>query len=707
MRLFIAEKPGVGLAIAQLVGATNRTVGAWVGPDVMVSWTLGHLVGIAPPQQLGFNDDWSADHLPLFPLNMTLSLLPGTACKAQFAVLKKLIQQASRIVCATDAGREGELIFRYIYQLAEGTAPCDRLWISSLTPEAIAAGLANLKPLSTYDGLYLAAKSRAEADWLVGINLTRAMTVQHRHLNKIIRVGRLQSPALTLVAERYAVHTDFKPRLVYRPIVTLASPSQPTPTPTRPFTAAYSQPCTSAQQADAVLAQHLATGLLVLSTQQKNVTKQPPTLLYLTLAQRLANDHYGYSAAHTLTCLQHLYEGGYITYPRTDSAYLTDELREPVRTLLIKLSADFPLRQTVARQPGNRPFQADKVTDHPALLPTLHGPALAVLSEGERNLYELVVERFFQAFGAPRQEQHTQLLLGTAPGQTIESGCYVATSTLVLDPGYSALESQPVAEAPPLEAAHNRQPLPLLAPLTPVKVLDQTCRRATTTAPPLLTESSLLALLESGGQPTQTHEEEPLEPGLATFSLGTPATRADIIESLLRSHYIERRQKALVPTPFGQSVWQLLRELPVGQPVTTGKWEYALRKIEQQQLDPAEFSRHLRQMITQSVLATHATVNRPVQTGDELPCPACKKGFLAQKNTFFTCSAYTEGCQFTLPAQLLGRPITPYILRAILQTGLSPLINGFTGKKGPFDARIELAPGVTGTLGLSFVFAKK
>lgn len=701
MRLIIAQKPGVGLAIARQVGATTRAVGAWSGPGIMVSWALDHLIGIAPAGQLGFSDDWAADTLPLFPNVLTLNLLPGSGYRTQFNVLKTLIQRASRIVCATDASQEGELIFRHIYQLAGGTAPCDRLWISSLTPEAIVAGLATLRPLGDFDDLYLAAKSRAEADWLVGVNLTRAMTVQHRHTGRIISVGRLHSPTLALIAERYEAHQAFVPSPFFEPMLTLVASGGLT----QPFTTVYSRSFVSEKEANAVLHRHLTSPLVVVDCQLKTITKQPLTLLQLTLVQRLANDRFGYSASHTLACLQRLYERGHVTYPLTDSAYLTEGMRQSVNTLLTRLCGDSMLRRAVALNPGNRPFQSPVVTDHHALLPTENFPDKHLLSEGERAIYDLIVERLFLAFGTPRQEQHNRLLIGTDGDQTIETGCFVATATVVTEPGWSALTGWVNSDYSP--AATNPTPLPQLPAGTPVRVHSQQCHRGTTSAPLLLTESSLLALLESGGQVSQTEGEYALDPRLAKFSLSTPAARADIIETLVRRQYIERRHRSLVPTPVGHSVWLLLRELPACQPTATGKWEYALRKIEQGELDPNDFNGHLQTMIAQSIKAIRTPIGGPSQPGDALRCPACKKGTLVEKRTVYGCSAHSEGCSFSLPTQLLGKSITLHLLRAIVLTGSSPLMKGFTGKKGPFDARLELARDPDGKLGLSFVFTRK
>jgi DNA topoisomerase-3 len=709
MRLIIAEKPSVARAIAAEVGATVKEQGALSGPGIKVSWAYGHLVTIAPAEVHGFSTNWESDTLPIFPASYQLQVSSDKTARLQFDILVDLIRQATEVVCATDAAREGELIFRYIYSLAGGKAPVKRLWISSLTPEAIQVGLTNLRPGSDYDYLYLAAKARSEADYLVGMNLTRAMTVRHKQtVNKLISLGRVQTPTLSLICSRFQANKDFKIAPFWVPTVDLSYSDANQTYPT--FTARYTARFTSRPEAERILHQlEQLTGsekkLDLLDRVDKPQTLNPPLLFDLTTAQRVANVRLGLSAETTLSLVQQLYEDGHVTYPRTDSQYLSDDMQPEVKLVLASLQSGLQQEPNLGKNPfSTRAFNDKKVTDHHAIIPTRQLAPLAKLTEDAKAIYLLIVERFLQAFSQPSLQTKTIFTIG----KTGKEPTVLATGITVTEPGWKSItlltKSQENSE--PDDEEESNQRLPPAQTGAHLSVSKVSLVEGKTVPPTLLTEASLLGLMETAGQRVSKLEEtdpDLVHDDIAPFSLGTPATRASIIETLLKREYIIRSKKKLTPTPFGLAIWQLTKELPIGQPLTTGKWEYALTKIQSGLMTPQVFEQRLQTMISSTVVYINQDTNQISQQAvDTICCPSCKKGIIQKRASFYGCTQYVSGCKFTLPLTMLGKSLSLSIVKLLCDKKRTTLIKGFQGKK-PFDACLILQE----DLKLGFEFEKK
>lgn len=561
--LVIAEKPSVGRDIAKVLECRQRGEGFLSGDTHIVTWAIGHLVSLQDPEAYDPKfKKWRMDTLPILPDTLQLKVLPKTA--KQFRMLKKLIHasEVSDIICATDSGREGELIFRYIYQLAGGRKPFQRLWISSMTDEALRKGFASLKPGTAYDDLYASARCRSEADWLVGINATRAFTVTHGCL---LSVGRVQTPTLAILAERqkeidafvpqeyWEVHSDFG---AYAGVCYRNEISN-----TKFFDEAEAKAV-----ADKVRGQ--AGRVFKVVQEQK---QQPPPLLYdLTELQRDANKRYGFTAQRTLKAAQSLYETHkLITYPRTDSRYLTQDMAPELRPILAALQAEpyagyaAPLLKLPKLPIGRRLIDDSKVSDHHALLPTQRQARPNVLSVDEKKVYDLVVLRFIAAFYPNYEYEQTQVHIAAAQETFYAKGITVKAL------GWKALYGEASSEE------DKEKPLPPLKEGEAVQVQSSKKVKKKTTPPKPYTEASLLSAMEHAGRFV---EDETLKEQMRGSGLGTPATRAAIIERLIQVGYVRRSGKALLPTEKGMNLIQVVPP-ELKSPETTGKWEKALTSI--------------------------------------------------------------------------------------------------------------------------------
>ena len=594
MIVCIAEKPSVARDIARIIGATASHEGYMEGNGFQVTWTFGHLCTLKEPHDYTpMWRSWSLSSLPMIPDRFGIKLIDDQGIKRQFAVIESLMQKAERIVNCGDAGQEGELIQRWVMQKARAKCPVSRLWISSMTDEAIREGFQNLKDQQDYQPLYLAGLSRAIGDWLLGMNCTRLYTLKYGQNRQVLSIGRVQTPTLALIVNRQKEIDNFKPE----PYWVLATAYRDTT-----FTATKGR-FTSKEEGEEAFKTIEGKPFSVTKVEKKEGKEQPPQLYDLTSLQVDCNRKFGYSAETTLNLIQALYEKKYTTYPRVDTQYLSDDIYPKCPQTLNGLYqtkfggqavyADYirPIGGKALKK-SKRVFDTSKVTDHHAIIPT--GVIPQNLTDAERKVFDLVARRFIGVF-LPDCKFSTTTVLGTV--DDIE---FKATGKEILDPGWRVVRDMAkTAESDDDEkkADDEEKTLP-----TFVKgesgTHQPTLTEKMTTPPPYYNEASLLRAMETAGKFV---EDETLRAAMKENGIGRPSSRAGIIETLFKRHYIRRERKRLVATPTGIELIDLIREDLLKSCELTGIWEKKLRDIEHQKYDAAQFIQELKQQVTDIV----------------------------------------------------------------------------------------------------------
>jgi len=590
MIVCIAEKPSVARDIARIIGATSSHEGYMEGNGFQVTWTFGHLCTLKEPHDYTpMWRAWSLTSLPMIPDRFGIKLIDDQGIKKQFAIIEGLMQQAERIVNCGDAGQEGELIQRWVMQKAGAKCPVSRLWISSMTDEAIREGFQNLKDQQDYQPLYLAGLSRAIGDWLLGMNCTRLYTLKYGQNRQVLSIGRVQTPTLALIVNRQREIDNFKPE----PYWVLATVYRDTT-----FTATKGK-FTSKEEGEAAFKTIEGKPFTVTKVEKKEGKEQPPQLYDLTSLQVDCNRKFGYSAEMTLNLIQALYERKYTTYPRVDTQYLSDDIYAKCPQTLNGLYQTRFFGQPVyaeyikpiggkALKKSKRVFDTSKVTDHHAIIPT--GVIPQNLSDAERNVFDLVARRFIGVF-LPDCKFSTTTVLGEVDG--IE---FKVTGKEILDPGWRVVREKSKAETEDDEKKQDdeERTLPTFTkgesgPHQP------TLTEKMTTPPPYYNEASLLRAMETAGKFV---EDETLRAAMKENGIGRPSSRASIIETLFKRHYIRRERKRLVATPTGIELIDLIREDLLKSCELTGIWEKKLRDIEHQKYDAQQFVNELKQQVT-------------------------------------------------------------------------------------------------------------
>jgi len=562
MKVIIAEKPSVGREIAKVFGATTKHDGYLEGKGYTFTWAFGHLLQLAAPQEYGYYG-WNVQNLPMLPPKFKLTLRkkdgkedPGA--KKQLEIIEKLFNEASEIIVATDAGREGELIFRYIYYYLKCKKPFKRLWISSQTDEAIKDGFRNLKPGSDYDTLFNSAHCRSQSDWLVGMNATQALSLASGNKG-VLSLGRVQTPTLAMICARYLENKNFVPQLYYQVAI------QPDKDGT-PFRAISEKSYKSKEEAQVVLDAVEATGNI--SAVEAKPRKEPPPLLHdLSSLQQEANKRKGFTADQTLGLLQNLYEGKLVTYPRTGSRYIGDDVFAEVPNLISKLSDHPAFGKQATLLTGaklsKRSVNAKKVTDHHAVLTT--GVVPYQLTPDQQAVYDMVAGRMLEAFHQDCIKEITRI--------TVQSGSkFLASGTVIQTPGWRAVFNDKDEE----KKDEENLTLPKVIQGEDLPIINKAVLEKQTKPKPLYNEASLLKALETDGKEI---EDEEMREAMKESGLGTPATRAAIIETLLTRKYILREKKNLVPTETGLSVYDIVKNQRIAQAELTGNWEKRLEEI--------------------------------------------------------------------------------------------------------------------------------
>ena len=674
MIVCIAEKPSVAKDIARIIGATTARDGYMEGNGYQVTWTFGHLCCLKEPNDYAENwKHWSLAALPMIPPRFGIKLIDDQGIKKQFAVIQQLMAAADSIVNCGDAGQEGELIQRWVMQMARATCPVKRLWISSMTDEAIREGFAQLKDQSLYQPLYLAGLSRAVGDWLLGMNATRLYTLKYGQNRQVLSIGRVQTPTLALIVNRQKEIDHFKPE-TYWVLATIYRDTQFTATQGK-FTSKE-----EGQQAFATIADKPFT---ITGVQQKKGTETPPHLYDLTSLQVDCNKKFSYSAEMTLNIIQALYEKKLTTYPRVDTQYLSDDIYPKCPAILNGLTEYRALMQPIAGKKlakSKKVFDTSKVTDHHAIIPT--GVAARGMTDIERNVYDLIARRFIAVFYPDCRFATT-----TVTGR-VDQIDFKATGKEILDPGWRAVyarDDQRDDDGEPRDAEERTLKSFTKGesgPHTPTLTEKQT------TPPKYYTEATLLRAMETAGKFV---DDEELRAALKENGIGRPSSRAGIIETLFKRHYIRRERKNLLATPTGIELIDMIHERLLTSCELTGIWEKKLRDIEHQKYDAGQFINELKVQITDIVndvlrdntnrrvtvttdedvkkkpakrkaaprkaataQAAKAAPTQPTPQADPMvgkPCPLCGRGTLIKGKSAYGCSRWREGCTYRLPFQ--------------------------------------------------------
>ena len=675
----IAEKPSVARDIARIVSANSKQDGYMEGCGYLVTWAMGHLIALAMPEAYGFST-YKAEDLPIRPNPFQLVVrqvrkdkeyISDSAALKQLKVIRSCFDKADRIIVATDAGREGEIIFRYIYSYLNCHKPFDRLWIFSLTDKAIREGLANLKTGSHYDNLYHSAKARSEADWLVGINASRALSIARKGGYSL---GRVQTPTLAMVCRRYIENRDFS-SVPYWKLSVLTEKEGLS------LKAIGSEDYESEASAQTTLATLRSQSQLKVESVARKVTHTSPPLLYdLTALQKDANRRHGFSADKTLSIAQSLYEKKITTYPRTGSRYISEDIFEEVSVLLRKIG------KTLSNPLNRHSVDNAKVTDHHAIIPT--GETPSGLSTDEITIYQMVVNRFIEAF-SPDSEEERMLVRFTDGTNTFTWKAYRQISL-----GWKAVQKGKEVEAEKKEDS-DEQILSSLPNLTESEVLSLVNADITehkTKPKPLYTEATLLSAMENAGKEVEDAESKK---AMAECGIGTPATRANIIETLILRDYIRRDKKSIIPTEKGLAVYEIVKDKKIANAEMTGAWELALAAIEAGKMPSDKFSQGINSYVG-TICEELLSLSSEQKSYPVYRCPKCGQQSVGIYAKVAKCRH--ETCGFHVFREVCGIHLSEDNIRDLISSGRTPILKGLTSKAGKkFNARLVLKDDYTTT----------
>ena len=664
MKVCIAEKPSVARDLARILGASQRRDGYFEGNGFQVTWTFGHLCTLKEPHEYNANwKRWYLNDLPIVPSRFGIKVIENDGIKKQFGIIENLVQKADEVINCGDAGQEGELIQRWVLKKANCTCPVKRLWISSLTDEAIKEGFSKLYEEVEFEPVYMAGMSRAIGDWLLGINATRLYTVKYGQRGQLLSVGRVQTPTLALIVDRQKEIENFKPepywelRTKYRDVW---------------FN------CSEGRYKDKVKATDAVQKIIgkiftIISFETKEGTEYAPKLYDLTSLQVDCNNKFGFAADKTLKTVQALYEKKVTSYPRVDTTFLSDDLYPKIQGILkgIKGYEEYTaalLGQKIKKT--KRVFDNKKVTDHHAIIPT--GVPANNITADERQVYDLIARRFIAAFYPDCK------VLKTAVVGSVEDIEFKANGKQILEPGWRLVltnfeeqntDTQIMPEFMEGESGEHEPDL----------------QEKETKPPKYFTEASLLRSMETAGK--QIDDDE-LRDALKESGIGRPSTRAGIIETLFKRKYIIRDKKRLLATETGVELINTIRNELLKSAELTGHWEKKLRQIEGGEYKPADFIAELKDMVTHvvnEVKQDRSAVQIPVhepepvekpkpKQNNDIQCPKCKSGAVIKGKAAYGCSRWQEGCDFKVPFILSGKKLTQNQMNKLLSSGKTPLI---------------------------------
>ena len=673
----IAEKPSVARDIARIVGANSRQDGYMEGNGYLVTWAMGHLIALAMPETYGFSA-YKAEDLPICPNPFQLVVrqvrkdkeyISDPAALKQLKVIRSSFDKADRIIVATDAGREGELIFRYIYSYLNCHKPFDRLWISSLTDKAIREGLSNLKPGSSYDNLYYSAKARSEADWLVGINASRALSIVRKGGYSL---GRVQTPTLAMVCRRYIENRDFS-SVPYWKLSALMEKEGVS------LKAVGCKDYESEASAQTALAALRSQSQLTVESVVRKVAGTPPPLLYdLTALQKDANRRQGFSADKTLSIAQSLYEKKITTYPRTGSRYISEDVFEEVPALLRKIG------KTLSNPLNRYSVDNTKITDHHAIIPT--GETPLGLSADETTIYQMVVNRFIEAFSPNSEEERMQVRF------TDGTNTFTWKACRQISLGWKAVQKNKATETEEKEDGDEQvlSSLPNLMEGEVLPLVDAEITEHKTKPKPLYTEATLLSAMENAGKEVEDAESKK---AMAECGIGTPATRANIIETLILRDYIRRDKKSIIPTEKGLAVYEIVKDKKIANAEMTGVWELALAAIEAGQMPAEKFTQGINSYVG-TICEELLSLSSEQKSYPVYRCPKCGQQSVGIYAKVAKCRH--ETCGFHVFREVCGIHLSEDNIRELISSGRTPILKGLTSKAGKkFNARLVLGEDYT------------
>lgn len=677
MKLCIAEKPSVAREIAQVIGANEKKIGYYEGNGYQVSWTFGHLCTLKEPHE--YNPAWKSWHLsslPILPPAYEIKLISNRGVKEQFDIIKYLVQNCSTVINCGDAGQEGELIQRWVLEHAGNTKPIERLWISSLTNEAIKEGFAKLEEGSKFDKLYAAGKSRAIGDWVLGFNATRLYTLRYGNGKQVLSIGRVQTPTLAMIVNRQKEIEQFKPS----PYWVLQTTYKGT------LFNAESGKFEDKEKASAALNSIGNSEFEILLNETKEGKESPLRLFDLTSLQVSCNNRFNLSADETLKTIQSLYEKKLCSYPRVDTTFLPSDLYPKIEGILKGLqvysSITDPLIGKTIRK-SKKVFNDKKVTDHHAIIPTGQNPGSG-LSYNEKMVFDLIAKRFIAAFypdctvsNTTVKGQANNLLFKTSGKQILDLGWRV-----VYDKNNSTDSDDTIM--PPFEPGEKGLHKP---------TLDE----KSTKAPSWYTEASLLRAMETAGKHVDDDEMRDL---MKENGIGRPSTRAAVIETLFRRKYIVKQKKKLVATPMGVQLIDTIQNELLKSPKLTGQWEKKLRDIEQGSYDAKVFLKEMENLVSTVVsdVKQRKAVNRFKEEDTKIKkktssvkCPKCKTGKILKGKTAYGCSEFKQGCDFKILFEQFGKKLSEKQIFQLIEKKKTNMIKGFTIDGNKNDGKLLLS----------------
>ena len=678
MKVCVTEKPSVARDIARLIGASDRHEGYFEGNGYQVTWTFGHLCCLKEPND--YNDNWkhwSLAALPMIPQRFGIKLIEDDGIKKQFKVIETLIAGAEEVINCGDAGQEGELIQRWVYQKARCDKPVKRLWISSLTDESIREGFQQLKDASDFDNLYFAGLSRAIGDWILGMNATRLYTLKYRgsYSRNVLSIGRVQTPTLALIVSRQREIENFVPedyweiKTKYRDTI---------------FNSTKGKFKTEASASE-IVESIKDFPLAVTSVSKKKGKEAPPRLFDLTSLQVECNKKFSYSADETLRLIQSLYEKKVTTYPRVDTTYLSDDIYPKIPGILQAMKPYSILTQPLlaaAKLPKSKKvFDNSKVTDHHAIIPTNVDPASVFLTREEKFVYDLVAKRFIAAF-YPDCEFSTTTVMAR-----VNEYDFKATGKEIIKDGWRAIFAKDkVADDEKDKEENAIMPTFVEGESGPH---EPSLLKKTTQPPKYYTEGTLLRAMETAGKLV---DDDELRDAMKENGIGRPSTRAAIIETLHKRHYIAKQRKSLVATPAGIQLIDTIKEELLKSAKLTGLWENKLRKIERGEFSAQQFINELKELVNEvvlNVLRDNSSTMIQVQADEpakkqkstaekkprkprlksieEIACPKCGKGHIIKGRTAYGCSEFRNGCDMLLPFDSYPADLTPAKLNTMIK----------------------------------------
>ncbi|PRD46768.1 type IA DNA topoisomerase [Sphingobacterium haloxyli] len=690
MKVVIAEKPSVARDLARVMGAKEVKDGYITGNGYAFTYAFGHLIQLCTPQAYGYAT-WAVSNLPIIPSEFRLEtkkvkkdgkLVDDAGARKQLNVIKELIAQAEEIIVATDAGREGELIFRNIYYYLHAKIPFKRLWISSQTDKAIKEGFANLKDGTEYDSLYMSARSRAESDWLIGINATQALTLAAGNRG-LLSLGRVQTPTLAMICSRYVENKSFKPQVFFKIQAGFEKDSI--------RFKATSTKIDTREEAEAAIAKlTIGTAAKVVRVEAKETKEQPPLLFDLTSLQQDANKKYGYSADQTLNLAQTLYEKKVITYPRTGSRYIGEDVFEKIEELFQHLADTAGgeiaaiSRNLIGAKLNKRSVDDKKVTDHHALLVTDERPG--PMPKEQQHVYDMIAKRMVESFSDVCLKDITTVTIDAHGVELIAKG------TVIKQYGWRLSAEQvdlPDDEKNTDDHDNENAQLPKLSAEELLEILSLELAERFTKAKPIHTEASLLKAMETSGKEI---EDDEMRQAMKDCGLGTPATRAATIETLFQRDYIKRDKKKLIPTEKGLAVYRLVKDRSIAKVTLTGKWEQKLEEMRANKVSYDVFMKHIKDYtlkITKELLQLRVAMQqeeiKPQQKG-KIKCPKCTPGNMLLYDKMAQCDHYARGCDFKIWRTLNGVFLEEKEMKNLLEKGGTSMLKGVKNKE---DQRVD------------------